>query len=863
VIKLASLLAAASLAFAAPAWAAAAGDRDVLPTTVAPERYEIRITPDAERLVFQGQTHIALEVKRTTDRIVLNAADLAIDRVALSGVSEPPKVEIDAVRQKAAFVFRRRISPGRYVLDIDYRGKIYQQPSGLFALDSGSGAAAARALFTQFENSDARRLAPMWDEPGIKAVFALTVEAPAGRMAVSNMPVARVQPLAGGRLATTFADSPKMSSYLLFLALGDFERIHRVVDGVDIGVIARRGQAEKGRFALNAAADLIGFYNDYFGVPFPLPKLDMVAGPGESQFFGAMENWGAIFAFDRDLLVEPSSTAAERQRVYIVTAHEMAHQWFGDLVTMAWWDDLWLNEGFASWMENKAADHFHPEWKMSLQALESREQAMRIDASAGTHPVITPIHDVFAAANAFDAITYQKGEAVVGMLERYIGEDAFRDGIRRYMAHYAYGATTTDQLWAELETVSPRPVTQVAHDFTLQSGVPMIWAEPAAGGRLRLSQSRFTTGSKRATGVWLTPVRVAGPGETGAWTGLVSRLQPQTVPLPPGAAAIVNAGRGGYFRTRYAPELQARLTPRYAELTPADQLGLLYDARALGEAGVAPIGDFLALARTAAGVEEPVVLAAVATEITTLGQTYPQDGGAAYRAYGRARLAPILARIGWDPRAGEADNVAGLRDDLIRGLSELDDADVRAEAHRRFAAALARPESLGGALGQTVQAVAARHADAGVWDELHAQALQAGVTRDKSRLYRLLGATRDPALADRALVLALSGEPPPTIAPAIIASVASLYPDKAFDFALAHRARVEALLEQPSRVVYFTELARSSRDPAMLKKLDAFAQTIPASSRGEVRKAQAEIRHRRAFIKRLVEADRWLATHPG
>ncbi|CAN7350073.1 M1 family metallopeptidase [Phenylobacterium sp. LjRoot225] len=868
-MKLLSLLAAASLAFVAPAWtataapnAAAASDRIVLPTEVAPERYEIRIAPDAERLVFRGQARIALVVKRPTDRIVLNTADLAIQSASLSDGAAPPRVVFDQEQQTAAFVFPEKLAPGRYTLDVAYTGKIYQQASGLFALDSGTGAGRTRGLFTQFENSDARRFAPLWDEPGIKAVFALTVEAPAGQMAISNMPVARERPLADGRTAVTFADTPKMSSYLLFLALGDFERIHRQVGGVDIGVVARRGQAEKGRFALDAAADLLGYYNDYFGVPFPLPKLDMVAGPGESQFFGAMENWGAIFAFDRDLLLEPASTPAERQRVYTVTAHEMAHQWFGDLVTMAWWDDLWLNEGFASWMETKAADRFHPEWKMSLQAMASREQAMRIDAGAGSHPVITPIRDVFAASNAFDAITYQKGEAVVRMLERYVGEDAFRAGIRSYMTRYAYGNTTTDQLWAELERVSPRPVTQVAHDFTLQSGVPMIRAEPAAAG-LRLTQSRFASGHLQAKGSWLTPVRVAAPGQPDNWTGLVSRTRPQTAPAAAGAAPIVNAGQGGYFRTRYAPELWTRITPRFAQLEPADQLGLLYDARALGETGLAPIGDFLALARTAADVDEPVVLSAVATQLSTLGRAYPQDGGEAYRAYARARLAPILARIGWDPRPGEADNVPGLRDDLIRGLGELDDAGVRAEARRRFEASLSAPDSLSGALEATIQSVAARQADAAVWDELHDLARKEEVTRDRSRLYRLLGAAKDPALADRALALALSGEPPPTTAPSIIESVSVLFPDKAFDFALAHRAQVEALLEPTSRAIFFTKLARGSRDAAMLKKLDALAATLPASSRGGARKAAAEIRHRREFEKRLIEADRWLAAHPG
>lgn len=867
-IKLVSLLAAAGLAFAAPAQAAPAApsstavDRVVLPSAVVPERYEIRIAPDAERLAFRGHARIAVIVKRPTDRIVLNAADLAFQRVSLSSSAEPPRIVLDEGEQTTAFVFPNQLAPGRYVLEIDYTGQIYQQASGLFALDSGAGGRTSRALFTQFENSDARRFAPMWDEPAAKAVFSLTVEAPAGQMAVSNMPAARTEPMAGGGSAVTFADTPKMSSYLLFLALGDFERIHRQVGKVDIGVIARRGEAEKGRFALDAAADLLGYYNDYFGVPYPLPKLDLVAGPGESQFFGAMENWGAIFAFDRDLLLEADSSPAERQRVYTTTAHEMAHQWFGDLVTMAWWDDLWLNEGFASWMENKAGDHFHPEWKLSLQDLASRERAMRLDAGAGSHPVITPIRDVFAASNAFDAITYQKGEAVVRMLERYVGEDAFRAGIRSYMARYAHGNTTTDQLWAELERVSPRPVTQVAHDFTLQSGVPMIRAEPKPGG-VGLSQSRFATGPAQANGVWLTPVRVAAPDDAGARTELVSRPKAATAPVAAGSAVVVNAGQGGYFRTRYAPELWSQLAGDFDRLAPADQIGLLYDTRALGESGLDPMGNFLTLARAAAQAQEPVVLSTLASELATLGKAYPTDGGRAYRAFVRARLSPVLARVGWDPRPGEPDNMPGLRDNLIRALGDMDDADVRAEARRRFEASLAAPGSLTGALGQTVQAVVARQADATVWEELHTLARKADAPRERNRIYRLLGAAKDPALADRTLALALSGGPPPTTAPGMIASVAALYPDKAFDFAIAHRAQVEALLEPTSRTIFFTNLARGSHDPAMSKKLDAFAKTIPASSRGEVRKAAAEVRHRQDFEKRLSDVDRWLAAHPG
>jgi aminopeptidase N len=515
-------------------------------------------------------------------------------------------------------------------------------------------------------------------------------------------------------------------------------------------------------------------------------------------------------------------------------------------------------------MEDKAADRFHPEWKMSLQTMASREQAMRVDAGAGTHPVITPIRDVFAAANAFDAITYQKGEAVIRMLERYVGEDAFRAGIRAYIAHNAYGNTTTDQLWSELERVSPRPVSRVAHDFTLQPGVPLIRAAADPAG-LRLTQSRYATEPSQMAGSWLAPVSAAALTGAAQWQGLVDRATPQTVALPIASGVLVNAGQSGYFRTLYAPELWAALDARFATLSPIDQLGLLYDARAVGETAMAPIGDFLALAKTAANVREPVVLSNLAGELAALVRAYPAGDKRvqAYRAYARARLSPVLARVGWDPRAGEDDNSASLRGDLIQALGELDDPAVTAEAKRRFEASLPAPEKLTGALRNAIQAVVARHADPALWEALQRRARDAASTSERNRLYRLLGAAKDPALVDRALALSLSGDISPTTAPAIIAAVAGLYPDKAFDFAVAHRPQVEALLEPDSRTMFFTNLARNSTDAGMDAKLQAFSRTVPPSSRGEVAKAEAEIARRRLFAERGVPAiDRWLAAHP-
>ncbi|HEX4710250.1 M1 family metallopeptidase [Phenylobacterium sp.] len=886
-----ALAAASLLAASTPAWAAPANHNSTatpaapahvaLPTDVQPERYEITIAPNAAALTFAGQERIAVVVERATDRIVLNAADIAFQRAQLTeqprtparlGLaashalrSWTPKVALDKEQQTAAFVFAEPIAPGRYTLTLDYTGKIYQQASGFFALDYAGAGGKQRALFTQFENSDARRFAPLWDEPGSKAVFSLTVKAPAGQMAVSNMPVAATTPSAGGGQSVRFADTPKMSSYLLFLALGDFERIHRQVGKTDVGVVVRRGDTAKAQFALDAATQLLPYYNDYFGTPYPLPKLDFIAGPGRSQFFAAMENWGAIYYFDYALLVDPKlTTEADKQSIYVDVAHEMAHQWFGDLVTMAWWDDLWLNEGFASWMENKATDHFHPEWKIWLQTKAGEQAAMRTDARSGTHPVITPIHDVFAAANAFDGITYQKGHAVIHMLETYVGEDVFRAGVRNYIAHHAYGNTVTDDLWREIDAVSPKKITGIAHDFTLQSGVPLITITSSGKG-VRLTQSRFgADAASKAPRNWRTPVTVWNIGEP--WRVVVSADKPAVAAdAVTRNGPLLNAGQTGYFRSAYGPELWQRVVALFPKLNPEDQLGLIYDSRALGEAGYAPLTDFLALSQHAQDAGDSVVLRTLASQLAGLDDLYrDQPGQKAFRAFARARLAPALARVGWDAKPGEPDNDALLRRTVLTTLGQFDDPAVVAEAKRRFTAWLAAPDSLSGTTRQIVLTITASHADAATWDQLHALAQQATDPTDKTRFYRYLGISHDPALADRALALALTKEPPPTDAPELISGVSENFPDKAFDFAIAHRAAVDAMVEPTSRTSFFANLGGAARDPGMAAKLRAFAATVPPSARGEVAKALASINYRLEVVsKRLPEVDAWLAAHPG
>ena len=841
--------------------------RVVLPTDVVPTHYNLAVIPDAAHMSFTGSVQIDLDVRQATRRIQLNAADLAFGKVSLSGVDETPDVAFDSTQETATFSFKQPVSAGHHVLSIDYSGKINQHPAGLFALDYDTPAGKKRALFTQFENSDARRFLPSWDEPGVKSTFTLTVTLPADEMAIANTPIVKTEKLPGGLARTTFQQSPKMSSYLLFFGAGDFERIHRKVDGVDVGIVVQRGVTAQAGYALDTAAQLLPYYEEYFGVKFPLPKLDLIGGPGQSQFFGAMENWGAIFYFERDLLLDPKiSTEDDKRDVYLVIAHEMAHQWFGDLVTMAWWDDLWLNEGFASWMEYKAPDHFHPDWKMWLRSVGAKEEAMRADARASTHPIITPIHDVLQASQAFDGITYSKGQAVIRMLEDYVGADAFRDGVRAYMKAHAYGNTVTDDLWAELDKTSRQSITDVAHGFTLQPGIPLLRVSTTPKG-LHMVQERFTAdGSGKPAESWQVPVIIASVAGRPLWHGLVSSGKPVDVTVAADTLPVVNAGQAGYYRTLYDTASFSKLAGQFGSLRPADQLGMLNDSKALGLAGYASMGDFMQLTTQASPGMDTLVSQQLVEQLQDLDDFYQGlPSQPAFKAYGRKVVAPLFAAVGWDARPNEDKNVTIQRSALLGALGEFDDPAVIGEARKRFAAYLKDQHSLTPDMREVVLSIVAEHADAATWEQLHGLARSSTSNLEKRQLYRWLAQARDRSLVQRALELSLTDEVPATARPSLVSAASHYYPELALDFFTAHQDAYNAVIEPASRSRYAPRLAFQASDTGIIAKLEAYAaKNIPANARGDVVKAETSIKERAAIrSQRLPEVDAWLKAHGG
>jgi aminopeptidase N len=857
------------LTFAALSSGASSVEPERLPSGVTPTHYDLALIPDAAHLTFRGRVQIDIDVTASTPAIVLNSEELTLDKAMLDSEQTASGIALDTKLQRATIAFPHPVSKGPHILAIDYHGVIGTATLGFFAMDYNSPAGKKRIIATNFEPASERRFMPSWDEPAFKATFDISVEAPANLMAVSNMPVSSTDNLPDGQKRVHFAVTPRMSTYLLFLGVGDFERIKSNVDGIDLGVIVKRGDTARGYFALNEASRLLHYYNQYFGVNYPLPKLDLIVAPGAIEG-GSMENWGAIFYSQKHLLFDAHGTEADRQRVFMVVAHEMAHQWFGDLVTMSWWDNVWLNEGFARWMQYRAAKDLHKNWNADLQALANAEGGKRADAKPSTHPIVQPVLNASQAEQAFDDITYNKGAAVIGMLEAYVGPEAFRDGVRGYMKAHAYGNTVDADLWREVQAVAKKAVLDVEADFTRQPGVPLLRVESGrtrdAGTEVVLSVGRFaedpSTIASAPAPSWRIPVGMTAGGDP--TIQLLSGSDATKLTVPGTGPVIVNAGQSSYARTLYPPAMIQALSAGMAAAKPVDQLGVLNDAWALGQSGYQPITDYLDLTGNIPLDADALVWRQIVSTLLSLDKLYEgKPRHQAFAAYAREKLHPLVIRLGWDAKQKEEPNTAPLREAVLIAMSRFGYQPVIAEAQRRFDAAVLHPEGTSPNVQRTALSIVARHADAKTLDRLLAMLKASEDPLEKQNVLEALADVADSSGAERVLEFAVGPDAPAGTVDTIILEVATSHPDLAWKFALSHVDQPGFPLASSTRLILMPRIASYSNDPKRAADLKKYAdEHISASARQNVEAAISAINLSVKFrAERIPAIDAWVAKY--
>jgi aminopeptidase N len=845
-----------------------------LPKEVVPLEYSIRTVPDLDKLVFAGSEQVKLSVRKPVHQLVLNALDLQIAEASVDGNPLPNSaIKIDKEQELLTLALPSELATGDHTLAIRFQGKINEAGQGLFYMryqEQGTGTSKVM-LGTQFEATDARRFFPCWDEPAFRARFQLTVVVPQNWLAVSNMPVASEKKVAGGK-EVRFAATPAMSSYLNVFVAGELDLIESKSGPTQIRVIATKGKAELGRYALESTAQILQYYNDYFGVPYPLPKLDQIALPG--GFGGAMENWGGITYYESALLFDPKNSSSEtKQNVYEVIAHEMAHQWFGDLVTMAWWDNLWLNEGFASWMGSKCTAHFNPQWEVWLRRQLPRdptrrvgiakEAAMEGDARSTTHPIQERVATEAEANSAFDDITYKKGQSFLRMLESFLGENVFRDGIRRYIQAHEYSNTTTADLWNALSDASKKPVGEITSGWTQQPGFPVVKVTRKADGKVQLSQERFTVNFKDPPPLeWKIPLTYAVIGQSPA-TLLMTGKSASLESIPANRAVKLNVNGAGNYRVQYDESSWNLLLENLSNLGVEDRVNLLSDAWALVQADRAAVSLYFGLvqrlpASTQIAEREQIVNVMDYINALLAGNPILDQ----FQRYARSLLRPTFDALGWESREGEPATAATLRASLVEILGDLNDREIIAGCRERFEKYLTNPASLSPDLRPAVMAVVGRFADDKTWAKLHELGLKTTSIEEKQNYYNALASSVDPNLAKKTLAIALTSELPTSRAIFLVTKVArdSGHPDIAWNFAHANLKTLLAKTDAAGANRYTPSLFTFFSDPSRAAELKTFAKaTLPSAAAPEVAKVIDEIQFRSEFKQRLAtQLDAWL-----
>jgi len=741
-----------------------------LPKDIVPRHYALRIIPAATYDRFDGDAVIDIEVARPVPAIVVNAAELTFKSVRLrasTGDETSLAPSLDPQRETVTLTpATAPIAPGSYRLVIDYSGKIGKHPQGLYQmaykLREEGRLVEKLMLATHMEPVQARRLFPGWDEPVFRASFEIVAVIDSSLTAVSNMPQSKVELRPDGKKEVSFARSVPMSTYLVALFVGEMDLLEDGVDGIRLGIHTVKGKRERALYAMEATKQIVRYYNDYFGEPYPLVKLDQIALPGGIP--GAMENWGAIAYNEGRFLYNPGEDSLRQQQaVYGIIAHEIAHQWFGNLVTMAWWDNLWLNEGFASWMAGKATERFNPRWGMRLRDALWKDQALSEDARRTTHPIQTPVENDVRAMDVFDSITYAKGAAVLRMLEGYLGEDVFRAGVQGYVRAHRFSNTTTADFWRHLSRASGQDIGKLVAGWTEQPGYPVVKVlQQCESGAavVTLAQERFTLNDPGASALaWNVPVILAD--SAGTRRAVLLDRNPQKLRFERCGAMLANAGDTGYYRSQYDNRNFRRLVPALKGLPAPDRLRLLSDTFALAQAGRVNATRYLTLVENLAAETDRTIWDQVTGALRFLRELIDSPGDqAVFDRYVVRLLEKPLAGVGWDPRPGEPADAALLRRSLIEALGRAGQEAVVRESQSRFAARAERP--IDPAIRPAVLNVVGRHADEPTFEALLERMRSATDMTDKWETQSALRQVRDPRLLRRLMELMLTDELPPS-----------------------------------------------------------------------------------------------------
>jgi aminopeptidase N len=735
---------------------------------VVPAHYKLEFELDPAQNTFVGRTEVDVTVRRPVSALVLQAHELTAVGATLiseSGVARDIAVMPDKDNQlwKLSWKSGDLLIPGKWRLRIDYQGKVEQRGQGLYQVEYRTDTKTdnlSRMLATQFEPTHARAVFPSFDEPAFRATFDIAITAPTSYEAVSNMPITAQASLPDGRRRTEFARTPSMPTYLVALAIGEFDSLTDSFEGVPLRILTARGRSHEGRYAMDVTKLLLGYFRDYFDVRYMLPKLDQLAIPGVRG--GAMEDWGAISYNENLLLFDPKrSPQRQQQTIFNLVAHEIAHQWFGNLVTAAWWDDIWLNEAFATWMAAKAQHHFNPTWGVQVRERLYREEALELDAGKATRAVADPPPHETAIYEVFDDITYAKGSAVLGMFEAQLGETVFRDGLRSYMAAHRYSNATADDLWFHLSRVAGEDISSLIGDWVRQRGFPLLTVSAGcSGGRTRvgLSQQRFTSQRMpESVAMWQIPVVVNAGRHS---QRLILGRDPAHIEFPGCVPVVANGGDIGYYRVQYDVANMARLRTAYLRLPATERIGLVADTMALASSGRISFAEYFLVLDAIRDERDGAVWQQVIEGLTYLDDVFARTPAQlALRAYGRSLLAPELKRLGWQSSESDDAGTLRIRNALIDTLSRFDDADTNQRASALFGGSVATAAvPINPSIRAGVVRAASRSADPATFEILR-RLLRESTTQEDNFLFGgALILVRDPRLVYRILEVALTNE---------------------------------------------------------------------------------------------------------